>query len=205
MARTGQDRLLEWTGLPLALYALIHVGAYAGALFGATSFGVAESSDWRLLALELVCVWLPLSVHTARGVWQSFSALPTDATERRSALLLRLSGAATLLFAGLHVVYLRWPLWRGERDTSDVEQLLASELSATSAGVPLFAAIHVLGLGAVAAHLWIGLERFLLRRHALGERAARTLSRTLALLVFAFGCTTLVHFATGSAFPRFLR
>jgi succinate dehydrogenase/fumarate reductase cytochrome b subunit len=197
--------LFELSGVvPLTLYALIHVASYAAALFGAREFGTSGGGAGAVI-LEVLLIWLPLLFHSGYALWRAKAPLPTEASDRRRLLGAHLSGGATLAFLLGHTLWLRLPLWRGERAPEDVRQMLAAGLSATSAGVPVIAALHLVGIAAIAAHIDGGLRRFADHFGLLRERAARRVARTLSLTLFAVGAVTVVHFATGSALPSFVR
>jgi hypothetical protein len=117
-------------------------------------------------------------------------------------LLLRVTAPLVLISLLAHVFWLRLPLWRGERAVEDITQLLAAELSSTTNGVPLVAALHVLGLGVMSVHLGAGLLRFLKRHSWFSERIATRSAVALAFTLFALGSSTVVSFATGSAVWR---
>ena len=203
--RSAADVVFELTSIvPLTLYALIHVGSYARALFDSQQFGAPDPERGVQRTLELLLVWLPLLLHSVLGLlrWRS-AARASEPTDRSLQLLLRVTAPLVLLSLLGHVVWLRLPLWRGERAVEDVTQLLAAELSSTTNGVPLVAALHLLGLGVTCVHLGAGSLRFLKRHGWFSERIATRSAVALALTLFALGSSTVVSFATGSAVWRF--
>jgi len=191
--------------VPLAVYALVHVGAYARALFGRATFGVASPTNAAWLALEVALVWLPLLFHAGYGVRLLSAPLVAQSGERQRSILLRVSGAVALPFVLGHGLWLKLPLWRGARAPEDLAQMLASGLSATLSGVPLNAALHFIGLGAVALHLGLGLGSFAEGWGILARAPARRAAGLFSLLLFLVGGATVVELATGSALPHFVR
>ncbi len=198
--------LFELSGVvPLALYAVIHVGSYAGVLFGFERFGTPSAEGAGALALECALLWLPLAFHCGYGAWLLTSPLGADARERQRSLLARSSAVVTLIFLLAHALWLRRPLWSGQRAPEDAHQLLAAGLSTTTAGVPLIAALHLVGIAALATHLDLGLARFAEQFGLLSQRAARRAARVTSLALFFIAAATVVKFATGSALPSFQR
>jgi succinate dehydrogenase / fumarate reductase cytochrome b subunit len=189
--------------VPLGVYLTVHVATYARATFGATSFGIPDGSSLVESVLEWLLVWLPLAFHAAYGMAVSFSPLaeapgPTDDRVRR--ILLRVSGWLAGLFLIQHALWLHSS---GEIIAEDVNELLVSTLSSTVDGVPVVAAVHLIGLGLTCAHFGWGLARFLERWGIAAPRRARIGAGVMALLLFLFGAAAIVELATGSAVPRF--
>jgi succinate dehydrogenase / fumarate reductase cytochrome b subunit len=206
MVSAGIRKWFELLGVvPLGVYLVIHLTAYARALFGATDFGIASSSSSAFLLLDVALVWLPLAAHALIGLWLSLGPLDAAPEERRRSLLLRASGWLSLVFLVQHTLWLRWPLLTGEVWPSDVGERMTGLLSSTRDGIPAAAAFHLLGLGVVTAHFGWGLARFLERWGILGARLARPISGWFCAFLFALGAATVVELATGSFVPRFLR
>jgi hypothetical protein len=206
---TPRERQPLWFGLsgvvPLAVYTWVHVGSYATALFGRERFGVPAPGGFWASAVELFLVWLPLSLHGGYGLVLGFRRLAKDAAERDTTRVLRATGALSFAFIVGHALWLRLPLWRGERAPDDALMMLASGLGATVRGVPLAAAVHLFGVLCVASHLGLGLERFLRDRGILTPRWAQHSAFLTAAALFLTAAATVVHFATGSALPSFPR
>lgn len=204
--RRERRLLFEISGVvPLAVYTLVHVGTYASVLFGRENFDAAGPGSLAQGALELLLVWLPLAYHGGYGLVLSLRRVDGDAEERQTTLILRATGVLAFAFVVTHALWLRLPLWRGERDPGDVLQMLAAGLSSTLSGVPVVAALHVLGILALAAHLGYGLERFLVDFGVLTARRARFISFLLAGALCFAATTTIVELSTGSALPTFVR
>jgi succinate dehydrogenase/fumarate reductase cytochrome b subunit len=198
--------LFELSGVvPLAVYAVVHVASYAGALFGSARFGVEASTEPAWLTFEIALVWLPLLFHVAYGVRLLSTPLPGERPERQRGILLRVSGLGALPFIVGHSLWLRLPLWRGTHAPDDIQQMLASGLSSTVRGFPLSAALHCLGLGAVALHLALGLSAFTEKWGLLPRVPARRTANLLSLTLFLIGGATVIELATGSLLPRFAR
>jgi hypothetical protein len=83
--------------------------------------------------------------------------------------------------------------------------MLAAGLSSTVSGFPLSAALHCLGLGAVALHLALGLAAFAEKWGLLTRAPARRAANLLSLTLFLVGGATVIELATGSILPRFVR
>lgn len=204
--RRERRLLFELSGVvPLGVYAAVHVGTYARALFGREHFGAADPRSWLQVGLELVLVWVPLAFHGGYGLALSLRRVHGDSGERRTTLILRGTGVLAFAFIVAHTLWLRLPLWRGERAPEDTLQMLAAGLSSTLNGVPVAAAVHVLGILALAAHLGYGLDRFLVDYGVLAPRNARLTSSLLSTTLFLVATATIVELATGSALPVFVR
>lgn len=198
--------LFELSGVvPLSVYALVHIGSYASALFGATRFGVEASTEPLWLAFEIALVWLPLLFHAAYGLALLTTPLESERSERQRGLLLRASGCIALPFILGHSLWLRVPLWRGTRAPEDVAQMLAAGLSTTLYGLPLSAALHFVGLAAVTLHLGLGLGAFSEKWGLLARGPARRTANLFSLALFLVGSATVFELATGSVLPYFAR
>lgn len=204
MTSPALRKCFELSGVvPLGVYLVVHVAAYARVTFGATRFGVTEGSSAVELALECLLVWLPLAFHAGYGLHASFSPIEEAPPGRARRIALRVSGWVSLAFLIQHAVWLRWPLASGALAPDDVHELMAAALSSTVDGVPLVAAVHLAGLGVVCAHFAWGFARFLERWRIAGARPARLGAGALALSLFIAGASAIVELATGSALPRF--
>jgi succinate dehydrogenase / fumarate reductase, cytochrome b subunit len=205
MVSASVRKCFELLGVvPLGVYLVIHLAAYARVLFGASSFGVAASPGFLLV--DLFLLWLPLSIHAAIGLRLSFEPLKLqDAAERSRSLLLRVTGVLTLLFLLLHALWLRWPLISGALWPNDIGETSIALLSSTWNGFPVMAALHLIGLALVTSHFGWGLGRFLERWGILRGNWARPAASWFAAGLFALGAATIVELATGSFVPHFMR
>lgn len=197
-------KCFELAGIvPLGVFVLVHVVAYAGALFDLRDFGVAAERSVVVWVLESLLVWAPLLFHTIYGLRLSVSPLEADLPERRRSLLLRLTGMFALFFILAHAAWLKLPLLSGVRAPEDIEQMLAAGLSSTVSGLPLAALLHLVGLGVVLFHFSVGLPRFV-GKWGLGDvQVAQRVSAIGCGILFAVGSATVIELATGSAIPRF--
>jgi succinate dehydrogenase/fumarate reductase cytochrome b subunit len=199
--------------VPLAGFVLLHLSAQASALWGWQQHRQLSAAIDRFplaLALEIVCVYLPLAAHLA------LAALgPTPAKRRAKPapaeilrlLLPRLSAVSLFAFLAFHLWQFRWRLWIGQIDRTDVFPELAASLSSTAlGGIPVTAVVYLVGIAATVFHgarsvfavccEWqlvpVGKQRAL----GLGCAAAGVAS-------FLVGATLVIHLATGSALLRF--
>ncbi len=195
-----------WCGvLPIALFLSLHVTASALLLVDGSWFVAAKR--WKtapaLAWIEIALVWLPLSLHAAYGAWLTVSGrTPDHARPETATLLIRVSGFATLAFIAYHALEFRFAYPGAELDAADTAQKLYAELSATTAsGIPLTAALYLLGLGVTAFHGGYGTYWMYAASHASAERSriARWVGSCAALL-FLVGAQTIVYCATGSRF-----
>ena len=188
--------------VPLSIWAVVHVTAYARSAGGPASRTSAEPgwSAWPI-ALEALFVWLPLAYHAGsgtalllrrespRGVTDSERAL--DATER-------FSGAFLLIALAIHIHRFRLPVLLGQRYPAHGEQILFAELSRTSYGLPLIAALELALVFAAAFHVAYGLYR-LARSRLPREREPllRALSLGLGVALSLAGAFAVIRVATG--------
>lgn len=206
MKETRLRRCFELSGVvPLGVYLLVHVVSYARVLFGSDDFGLLDGPSLALSLLGVAVVWLPLGFHAAYGAWLSTRALPEARERKQYALLMRASGLSALAFLVWHALWFSWPLKRGQLAPEDVTERLAATLSSTSDGLPLVAALHLLGLGAVCAHFGWGFARFLEGWGVARARSARLGAGLVSATLFGVGAATLIELATGSIVPRFAR
>jgi succinate dehydrogenase / fumarate reductase, cytochrome b subunit len=205
MVSAGIRKWFELLGVvPLGVYLVIHLATYARVLFGASSFGIAVSPGF--LVVDLLLLWLPLGIHAAIGLRLSFEPLKLEVdAERSRSLLLRVTGMLSLLFLFQHALWLRWPLISGALWPNDINETSMALLSSTWNGIPLTAALHLVGLALVTSHFGWGLGRFLERWGILRGSRARPAAGWFAAVLFALGAATIVELATGSFIPRFMR
>ncbi len=202
-AATGRlarwDRAFELTSVvPLGAFVVIHTLDYGRALFGAAEIGARRHPSLPVLALEALLVWLPIAGHAlySFAVWRR-----RQRAEASSASLLahRISGVAAGLFLADHFLRFRLPVLRGTVLPSDSVPRLAAELSATSAGVPWVAALHLAGTIAVAFHLTLGLRRIVDRHEPLRSSPLAQASCVGAGVVAGLlGVLTILRLAAGA-------
>lgn len=203
--RAGPSALDAWfeatSVLPLAAFALFHVGTYAGVLLGVRELGGPASPSPLVLATEAALVWLPLAFHVAvaPGVWARRRREPAkDPSDRAWRALHGLSGLALGAFLADHFVRFRLPILRGERYPSEALESLAGELSRTTFGVPLVAGLSVVGTLALGFHLGFGLWRISERRPRLAAaRATRGACVGIGVTTALVGVLCVVRLAAG--------
>jgi hypothetical protein len=202
-ARGLARRLFEVSSVvPLSAWTVLHVAAYARRAGGvATPAATAPGWSWELL-LEAVFVWLPLGYHAAYGTLlllrgerrqvESASDHALGATERAT-------GAFLLLALALHVHRFRLPTLLGERYAAHSDQLLFAELSRTSYGLPLVAALELALVFAAAFHVAYGLYRLARARPygAAREPILRALALGLGMALSLAGAFAVIRVATG--------
>jgi len=190
---------------PLGLFLLLHLGMNGLALFSQDSFEAGVSAVVRVPALwllELVAIWLPLSWHVLYGLKLALSR-PRDhesagVWKRR---LKQAPGIITFAFLVYHLWQFRIQVALGSLKEADLYYELCKGLSSTTAsGLPLPAAIYLLGLAAAVFHFTHGLYAFCsdLVSWPRLERPKPLAFGVFGALLFALGATTVIYFATGS-------
>jgi succinate dehydrogenase/fumarate reductase cytochrome b subunit len=207
---TFTQRLFSLTGLvPLAAFALLHVGEQFRAAFGGPS--AMPASGAHPLARVLL-FWAPLTFHALYGIRLCFTPIqgPPAAAEcaargRLLAALGRVTGLFALGFVVLHAQGFQGPAPWEPLAGSDAQNELYATLASTRFGLPLVAAGYVSGLMAVAFHLAYGCYTAALRFGLVrSPRAARLVFRAAtvtALGWLALGIGTVVKAATGTLLP----
>lgn len=188
--------------VPLSAWTALHVAVHARhAAGGPAPAAPGPGWSWGLL-LEASFVWLPLAYHAGYG---SLSLLRREQRQAESpsehalAVTERATGAFLLIALALHFYRFRLPVLLGERYAAHSEQILFAELSRTSYGLPLAAALELALVFAAAFHLTYGLYRLararpygaarepLLRRLCLGLGVALSLAGAFAVIRVATG------------------
>ncbi|HMJ14253.1 MAG TPA: hypothetical protein VK524_22715 [Polyangiaceae bacterium] len=190
--------------LPLGVFLVLHLLLNARVLLGPSwdsEFSAFASP--ALFWVEALLVWVPLALHTAYASWLALAASTEASGKPRAATLLtRASGFAALSFVVYHALEFRIPHASGALNAADIPQKLYAELSATTqSGMPLTAALYLLGLAATVFHAGHGAYWMYARSHAGADatRAARWVG-SCATLLFVLGAQTVVYCATGSRF-----
>jgi succinate dehydrogenase/fumarate reductase cytochrome b subunit (b558 family) len=207
-------RLHSATGiLPVGAFFVAHLWINARALQGAAPFERVTDrlQHWPLLALlEVVLVYVPLTVHAALGariVWQGGPALPRGPGDKPWAVpLQRLTGVVSLLFLLLHVWQFRIQLLLGNVTSADFFPLLCDRLSTTtSAGIPLNAALYLVGLAATSYHFANGVlgacYTFDVALARVRPRLVSACCTGVGMATFLVGASTVLYFATGATWP----
>jgi len=193
------DRLFEVTSVvPLAAFVLLHALDYGRVLGGSEEIGSRRHPSAFAVTAEALLLWLPLLGHAA---WSLFVWRRRGALEPRTAPLLahRIAGVVTGVFLLDHFVRFRLPILRGLAHPSDSVVRLAAELSATRAGVPWVAALHLAGVVGVAFHVALGLRRIADRSERLrASRPARAACLAAGIFTGGVGVLTILRLATGA-------
>jgi succinate dehydrogenase/fumarate reductase cytochrome b subunit len=207
-ARPAVERWLSWSGLlPLPAFLLLHLGRELWLSFRNDVSDVLRPEPSVLTHVTAyLLVWLPLVVHGALGVLVLLRGrMTTFAGEtdvpRLARLMSRSSGALALLFLAYHAPRYAFSVWLGEADARDAGFRLLAELASTQLGVPLRAALYLLGVLAAATHAGLGVHRGLLGEGLLATPARRRASAracaALGALLFAIGAAAVIRVAAG--------
>ncbi len=197
-SRARAERIFRITGVvPLAVFTLLHVGAYAVA----PARGLGFYAGWLGLSLEVLLVLAPLVYHSGYGLARLLRG------ERRATTTLdrvqRWTSPLLLFFLCDHVIRLRWPILSGLHAPEDVHALLVRELSSTWGGVPAVAAFQCLGTAVLSFHLGFGLYRsdFAASSGLSTTRARAWLGASVGLFVLLAGSFSIIGLSTGKSFP----
>jgi succinate dehydrogenase/fumarate reductase cytochrome b subunit (b558 family) len=163
-------------------------------------------------AVELVGIVLPLAFHAIVGLRLAFRTPPEVARDRYETdwrfSAQRASGVVTLLFIAFHL----WEFWAQKllrRVAPDAfYPLLAAHLSSTWAGLPVRAALYLVGIAAVSFHFangLLGLARLFGLLSSPGRRRGlRFGAGALGFAIFLLGASTTIYFATGLSLPAWV-
>jgi len=195
------ERAFELSSVvPLGAFVVIHLVEYARLLAATAVVGARRFPPPSLVAVELVLVWVPLVFHVVFGavVWRRRRKAPETNLPGGVGLLVlhRLSALVALAFVVHHVVRFRLPILRGQIYPADSAQRLVAELSATRAGMPLVAALELLGVLAVSYHFAYGLFR-LGARHSLDGTRLRVACAGTGAILGLLGAATVIRLAGG--------
>lgn len=195
--------------IPVAGFVAFHLWENATALQGREHFVETVNkigSMPYLTFLELGVIIIPILFHAVFGI-----KLALDASYNVGAypysrnwmyVLQRLAGVVTFGFILYHLWELRIQKLLYGMDANGFYDTLCSNMSSTTAGVPIIALIYVIGIAAVSFHLSNGLFGFLFSWGITVSRRSQKLSATLlgvlGLMIFVLGANTAVYFATGS-------
>jgi succinate dehydrogenase / fumarate reductase cytochrome b subunit len=205
-ARGLARRLFEVTSVvPLSVWVVLHVAAYARTAGAPASSAPAEPGRWWSwsLVLEALLVWVPLAYHAIYG-----SLLLLRRETRRSMLpseraldtAERVTGVFLLVALAVHVYRFRLPVLLGERYPEHIGYVLFAELSRTTRGLPLVAALELALVFAAAFHVAYGSYRLARARLPLrGQRESwlRALALALGVSLSLLGALTVIRVATG--------
>jgi succinate dehydrogenase / fumarate reductase cytochrome b subunit len=214
---------LTWTGVaPLGAFLVVHMVTTSSALAGRNRFQATFASSGMVKALVTALVLAPLAFHALYGTYVALAGpRGGPAAEGANApgtfpVLRHAASLGTLAFLVWHLAAL--PLRTsllGLRPES-LFDVLASELSSTTLGIPVRALAYLLGLAATAVHLaaslWmVGAEARSAVRDGRGRASVAPVhagardaqwyawgAGALGAVVFLLGAHTVVFFATGS-------
>jgi succinate dehydrogenase / fumarate reductase cytochrome b subunit len=197
--------------IPLGVFLVLHLWTNARAISSQLSFyetkrAIARSPGFALV--ETLFIWAPLLFHVLYGLHLTFSKNKNDGTPSSlgpgARTVLRVTGILVLGFLAWHIVDLRVPRFRGTLGIEGLYDALAARLSdAGAVGVPWFALVYIVAIGATTLHLSIGAWNFCAVYVVVsdaGRRRALVGTAVLGSLLFLLGAATAVHFATGARF-----
>lgn len=206
---SGLLRLCSITGLLVSGFLVVHVVVNAAAMQGAARFDDLTRRLQRTPALPLVealLVLVPLVVHAGTAVllWVRHGRVGAAPTTTDEPLRLRrITGVITLGFLAVHLYTLRLQVALGRMAPSDFFPTLCDTLSETvGAGIPVTAAIYLVGVSAASYHLASGIRHSFdtwgIARSTRGRRIAWAFGGALGILAFALSAATTVYYGTGS-------
>lgn len=190
----------QYAGRGLAGFVSFHLACQAFRAFYDRALPTAgfESEPAFVLGVLLV-IFVPFCVFSWAELRRPVRAFGPDLTEKARALavLERVTHWLVLLFLGLHLTQVAWPLLDGERAPDDVRPELVALLSSTDFGTPLIAAAYLCGVGAAC---FLG-ARHVLR--ALGPEPSRAARGAVlcGVLACVLGSYAVIRCA-GGAFLR---
>jgi succinate dehydrogenase/fumarate reductase cytochrome b subunit (b558 family) len=171
---------------------------------------VADINHLPLLPLlEVFGIFVPLAFHALYGVKLAFEGRVNVARYPYSRNVLytlqRVTGLVAFAFIGWHLWEFRFPKLLGRMNMDAFYPTLEAHLSSTYRGLPVLAAVYLVGIAASVMHFANGLFTFsfswglcLTRR---SQRLFATAFGALGLIVFVMGAQTTLYFATGAQFP----
>jgi succinate dehydrogenase/fumarate reductase cytochrome b subunit len=185
-------KLRAVTGVvPLGVFLLEYLWTSVRVLRHDRAF-LADDPSPALLFVEIFVVLLPLAFHVASPVAPPFQRLR------------RATGLIALAFVGFYLWELHGQkLVRGLTNEAFYDAL-AGRLSSTTSGLPLWAIVYLVGIGATVFHFALGVAGFAAAwgtpTTAESEARASWVSAALGALLFCMGASTILSFATGSRF-----
>jgi succinate dehydrogenase / fumarate reductase cytochrome b subunit len=179
--------------VPLGVFLVEYLWSSARVLRNDRTFSVDGPSRW-LPFLEIAVILLPLAFH----VLYSSHVL----SEPRSR---RVTGFAALAFVGLYLWELRGQQLVHGLANDAFYDVLAGRLSSTTSGLPLWALVYLVGVGATVFHFASGVAGFSAAwgnatETSPAQARASWVPLALGVVLFCMGANTVLSFATGSRF-----
>ncbi|MBW2454065.1 MAG: succinate dehydrogenase [Deltaproteobacteria bacterium] len=193
--------------VPVGLFMVVQLWVHAKALAGPQVYHDTLSGLARLPGIVVLqtVILVSLVFHAGYGVVLAARARYNIRRYPHSGnwvyTLQRVTGLLALTFIALHAATVWLPAFLGWLPLADVYPTLVAKMSTTTAGVPWVSLAYLVGIGACAFHLAVGLWTFGVRWGLTATRRARTWSgavvAVLGLLVFCLGANTVLVLATG--------
>jgi succinate dehydrogenase / fumarate reductase cytochrome b subunit len=196
----------------VGVFLLSHLSTNAKALGGQAAFDRAVRDINRLPFLpliEVLGIFLPLGFHALYGVKLALEGRPNVGlypyTKNWLYTMQRATGLVAFAFIAWHLWEFRIAKLLGRMGTEAFYPTLAERLSSTTAGLPLYAIIYLVGIAASVAHFANGLSTFAfgwglcVSRRA--QRVFAAAAGAVGLVVFLIGADTALYFATGARLP----
>lgn len=193
----------------MGLFLCLHLAGKALQVRGAAGPGDAlePSSTLAEVPLLRVVVLASLLFHALSGLLLVFRARYNVGRYPYSRnwmyTLQRVTGLLAFGFVALHAANIAWPVAAGEVRAADAMAAMSASLSATQAGIPLFALGYMLGVAACALHFGNGVWGFCVSWGIATTRRARqrlgAVCGLLGLALLLLGANTTIHLATGQA------
>jgi succinate dehydrogenase/fumarate reductase cytochrome b subunit (b558 family) len=208
-------RLHSLSGVfPVGVFLVSHLWTNARALGGQRAFdrAVRDINHLPFLpVIEVVGIFLPLAFHAIYGVKLAMDGRPNVGRYPFSRnwlyTLQRASGLVAFAFIAWHLWEFRVAKLLGSMTAEAFYPTLAEHLSSTTAGVPVYAIVYLVGIAACVFHFANGLAAFAFGWGVcVSRRSQRWLGACLAVAgaaVFLMGADTALFFATGARFAGF--
>ena len=150
----------------MAVFLVLHAITNFRAVRGESAFLATVRLYERIPALPLIealFVFAPLAVHAALGLWSVAARRPLHEASPYSGgvrVAMRATGVLVGVFLAMHLSELRFRTAGVRPSGGELLTMLASDLSATSHGVPWRGIAYLLGTGCATFHLSVGLWGF---------------------------------------------
>ena len=194
--------------VPLGVFLVLHAVTNFRVVRGEPAFLATVRLYERIPALplvEAVFVFAPLVFHATLGLWAVAARRPLHETSPYPGgvrVAMRATGVLLGVFLAMHLSELRFRVPGVRPSGGELLTVLASDLSATSHGVPWRGIAYLVGTGCATFHLSVGLWGFFATTNA-GSRArerawaAYCLAALGGVLWLTFANVVVLH-ATGA-------